>query len=388
MNIHIIGQKGIPSIGGGVEKHVEMLATRLVRRGNNVTIYTRSTYTAKNKTSYKGVNLISLPSMKKKHLEAISHTFLACLHLITQKPDIIHFHSIGPSSLIWLARVLKPRTKIIATFHCQDYYHQKWGFLARTYLRFGEFVACTLPNKTITVSKGLARYAKKTYNTDAIYIPNGVELMQSKNAHAIKKKWGLTKDSYILSVSRLIEHKGIHFLINAYNLLKTDKKLVIVGASSYTNEYVTYLKKIAQKNPNIIFTNNQTGSNLVELFSNAYLFVQPSKSEGLSIALLESLASKNTVLVSNIPENREAVLNNGFYFENKNVPSMKKQLDYLLKKPKLVKKYKEKGKQVVEENYDWDKITDKTERLYKNILTKQKYNIINFKTKNMMSKAL
>jgi glycosyltransferase involved in cell wall biosynthesis len=165
MKIIMIGQKGIPSRGGGVEKHVEDLSTRLVNAGHEVLAYTRPSYTEKHLKEYKGVRLISLPSVKTKNLDAISHTFLACLHLIfrIRKVDIVHFHAIGPSSLLLLIKIFRPGIKIVSTFHCQDYFHQKWGFFAKTYLKLGEYICCKFSDKTIAVSEELKKYAEKKY---------------------------------------------------------------------------------------------------------------------------------------------------------------------------------------------------------------------------------
>ena len=387
MNIYLVGQKGIPSHVGGVEKQVELLATHLVKRGHTVYAYTRPNYTNKTKKTHKGVKLISIPCIQTKHLEAISHTLLACFDLIPKKADIIHFHSIGPSSLVWLLRLLKPNTPIIATFQCQDYYHKKWGPIARTYLKYSEFITCKFPHATITPSQVLTKYTKKKYNTHTIHIPNGIDPIKFKPANIIKK-WNLQKNSYILSVSRLIEHKGIHYLIKAYNSIKTDKKLVIVGTGSHTDEYVNYLKKLAQNNKNIIFTGNQTGSALRELFTNTYLFVQPSTAEGQSVALLESLAARNTVLISNIPENKEVVGRSGFYFHSKSILSLRKELNYLLKNPNIVKKFKSNGLTIVNKTYNWNKITKKIETTYMNCINSKKNSYpLNHKINRVTSKA-
>ncbi len=393
MNIYIIGQKGIPSKGGGVEKHVEMLSKYLVNNDNKVFVYTRSNYTKKSLKSFNGVKLISLPSIKSKHLEAISHTFLALLDLIRRKPDIIHFHSIGPSSLIWFAKLLKPNTPIITTFHCQDYYHKKWNLLARIYLKFGELLTCKLPEKTITVSKNLARYTYKKYKKIATYIPNGVEIIKHEPVDIIKSKWGLSKNSYILSVSRLIEHKGIHYLIEAFSKLKTNKKLVITGDGYYTDKYVLKLKQLAKNNANIIFTGNQGGKSLRELFTNTYLFVQPSTSEGLSIALLEAMASKNAVLVSDIKENKEVIGRTNFSFKNKNVLSLQQKLNYLLKNKNKIQKEKLKSIKRIKSEYNWQTITNDTIKTYRNAIFKKQskinVNLINslmFQT-NLKSKS-
>ncbi|MFH1772842.1 MAG: glycosyltransferase family 4 protein [Patescibacteria group bacterium] len=363
MIIYFIGQKGIPAKFGGVERHVEELATRLVKAGHQIYVYTRANYTDPKLKEFHGVNLIALPTIVTKHLSAIIHTFRACLDIVRRKVDIIHFHSIGPSSLIWLIKILKPGVPVVATFHTKCYEHQKWNRLAKLYLKFGEKILCFLADKVITVSQSLTNYAEKKYKRIVNYIPNGTKSYKDFQAQKITK-WGLEKDNYILAVSRLIKHKGIHFLINAYKQIKTDKKLVIVGAGYYTDDYIKELKSLIVGCDNIIFTNNQTGRTLAELFSNAFLFVQPSESEGLSMALLEAMSYGKCSLVSNITENIEVVGDNSYSFENKNVDSLKNKLIYLLNNPLLVKECGEKLKIRADKYYNWEDITAKTIKVY------------------------
>jgi glycosyltransferase involved in cell wall biosynthesis len=367
MKIAIIGQKGIPAKMGGVEKHVEDLSMRLVQLGHEVLVYTRPGYTDPKLKEYKGVQLISLPSIATKHLDAITHTFRACLDVAKRNVDIIHFHSIGPSSLIWLVKLLKPNTPIVATFHTKCYEHQKWGLLAKLYLHFGEFMACRAADKTITVSRTLRNYAISRHGSQAIYAPNGVLPMENREINKIKY-FGLEKDGYILAVSRLIRHKGLQYLIKAYNELKTDKKLVIVGEGAYTNEFVKELKDLAGSNRNIIFAGQQSGRELEEFFSNAYLFVQPSESEGLSIALLEAMAYGRATLVSDIAENLEVVGPLGFTFRNKNYKDLAARLKTILRNPEIVAKMGEKEKARVACEYDWQMIVDKIIKIYNNAL--------------------
>jgi len=367
MKIAFIGQKGIPSISGGIEKHVEDLAVSLAQRGHEIIVYTRPNYTDKNLKDYKGVRLISLPSIVTKNLDAISHTFFAVLDLIRRDVDIVHFHAIGPSSLIWLAKILKPRAKVVATFHCQDYFHQKWSLFARLYLRFGEYVACTAANRTIAVSKTLSQYVAMVYGREAIYIPNGVNEMIKEEPEMIKQ-FGLLKNNYILAVSRLVRHKGLHHLIKAFRNVKTDKKLVIVGDGAFTDEYVNELKTLAKDDARIIFTGAQKGQALAELFSNATLFVQPSESEGLSIALLEAMAYGNAALVSDIPENKEAIGDRGFTFVNKSVEDLTNKLTELLSNEALVVSVAEKAKARMIKEYNWKNIADNTEMVYGELL--------------------
>lgn len=368
MKIALIGQKGIPALkGGGVEKHVELLAVRLAELGHEVYVYTRPSYTDKNLSSYKGVNLISLPSLHSKNLDAISHTFLACLDLIFKRQvDIVHFHSIGPSSLLWLVKLFKPKTPIVATFHSQCYLNDKWGLFARTYLQLGERMLCERADKTIVVSKNLDNYVSYKYlKSDHIYLPNGVNLPEKLMADRIQKNWGLNPNEYILSVSRLDGIKGLEFLINAFKNIQTDKKLVIVG----DGEIAANLKALAKDDNRIIFTGFQSDNELVELFSNAKLFVQSSKSEGLSIALLEAMSYGLPVLVSDIEQNLTATDNQGFRFKTENTEDLQEKLEAILAMDEqFLKAEGDKLLAIVRAKYDWTEIADQIVNVYQELL--------------------
>lgn len=379
MKIAMIGQKGIPFIrDGGVERHVEELSIRLAAGGHEVFVYVRPRFIINGQRIYKGVQLISLPSIPSKNFDTITHTFLSTLHVLFKKVDIIHYHGVGPSTLAWIPRIFKPRAKVVVTFHSIDRFHKKWGRFAKIYLGWGEWTAVHFPHQTIAVSESIKKYCRRKFKKNVVYIPNGVTGEKVTGTDKIKL-FGLKKDSYILTVARLIEHKGIHYLIRAYRKMEKKfgddpknwpegkiKKLVIVGAPSYTEDYFLYLNKLAEQSPNIIFAGFQTGETLKQLFGNAYLYIHPSESEGLSITILEAMSYGTCVLISNIPENLETIDHSGFSFETKNVDDLFEKLVYLLNVPELTVKRGERGQHFIKENFNWDKIVKETEKVYKN----------------------
>ena len=364
LNIFFIGQKGIPATYGGVEHHVEQLSTRLAERGHQVWVYCRRWYTGQNLKTYHGVNLLYLPSLNHKNLDAVTHTFLASLDVLSRKTDIIHYQGIGPSALLPIPKAGKPHTKIVATFHCKDYEHQKWGFFAQNFLKLGERIAVTRPHGTIVVSKVLQEYVAKKYKKEVIYIPNGVPILKPQKPKMIAD-WGLDKENYLLTVARLVAHKGIHYLIKAFRQIRTSLKLVIVGGpADGGGAYEKRLKELAEGDERVLFTGYQTGDTLAELFSNAYLFIHPSEAEGLPIAVLEALSYTRGVLASDIPEHLEAIGGAGFFFRNKNVKDLKEKLEKLIHEPLVIKEAGRKGRERVRKEYDWDKIVTKTDEFY------------------------
>ena len=366
MRIAMLGLKGIPlgASGGGIERHVEELAVRLARRGHRVYVYVRS-YTLEGKRArvWHGVHLISLPTIRSKNLETIVHTFLATLHVLFLPVDVIHYHGVGPSVLSIIPRIFQPFTKVVVTFHAIDRFHAKWGFFARGFLRFGEWAAMHFPNKTIVVSHTLRVYVHRNYGKPGIYIPNGVESKPVRKINEIAK-FGLRRKGYFVTVARLIKNKGIHYLIQAFRGLKTEKKLVIVGAPSFSDDYVEYLAKIASDDPRIIFTGYQKGEVLEQLYAHAFAYVHPSEFEGLSVSILEAMSYATPVLISEIPENLEAVDHSGFSFKPRHVQDLKSKMVYLLTNQKIAEQMGRKGRAFVRKFFSWKKIIEKTEEVY------------------------
>lgn len=381
MKIAFIGQKGIPAKIGGVERYVDEVAVRMAKRGHEVFVYVRDYYTPKNLKNYKGVNLVHLPTVKTKHLDAIIHTLFSTTHALFQGYDVIHYHSLGPTSLAFIPKIFCRKTAVVATYQTQDYYHAKWGILARLYLRFGELITLCVPDKVISVSKILRNYGLKVYGKDSVVIPNGVTLFGKSVPFGIFKKWNLKKKKYFLAVSRLVPHKEIHTLVKAFIGLKSVKKidrewkLVIAGGGSYTDQYVREIKLMVRGRKDIILAGVQKGEKLAALYKNAYAFVQPSRAEGLSLALLEAMGTGLAPLVSDIPENLSAVCQNGFVFRTSNIFDLMDKTEYLINHPKKVAAEGKKAKGLVRDCYSWDKIVRGIEAVYEEALEEKRSKI-------------
>lgn len=358
MKIVMFGQKTIPSRDGGVEIVVEELSTRLAKQGNEVIVLNRKRKNTPKKSNYKGVKLINTFTINKKSLDALVYAFFATLKAKFLKPDIIHVHAEGPCFFLWLLGKHK-KSKLIVTIHGLDWQRGKWGGLASKIIKYGEKQAVKHADKIIVLSNNVKEYFKKTYNRDTIFIPNGVNKPEILEANEIKNKWNLTKDSFILFVARIVPEKGLDYLIDAYKNIesKTNKKLVIVGGSSHSQDYYNEVRKKCIGDQNIIMTDFQTGKTLAELFSNAYLYVLPSDVEGMPISLLEAMSYGNTCLVSDIPENRDVIDSNSFTFKKSDIQDLENKLLYALES-----NFKTHESQYIYKS--WDEVTDETKRIY------------------------
>lgn len=376
MKIAMIGQKGLPAKFGGIETHVTELSTRLVRAGHDVVAYARPWYADEKIARYNGVAVKYLPSIRSKHLDAISHTFFATVHAcLFFRPTVIHFHGVGPSLLAWIPRILRPQAVVISTFHCVDSQHDKWGAFARFMLRLGERASIKFAHTTIAVSKSLTNYIALGYGKRARYIPNGVAVQRVATDDVVIDPFSLRSGDYIAMVSRLVKHKGAHTLIAAWQLarekrpeLLKDTKLAIVGGSAFTDHYVKDLHSKAQGDASIVFTGYQSGAVLKALFAGAKFAVHPSVSEGLPIAVLEAMSYGKAVIASDIAENMEIVADYGVPFAAGNVDELSEKIIELAEDPMTAASIGHMAREFVESEYNWDDIALETINVYRESL--------------------
>lgn len=369
LKIAVFGQKRIPSREGGVEIVVEELATRMASLGNQVTVYNRSghhvsgsEFDGKKLKSYKGVCIKTVPTIQRKGLAAVSSSFFASLCAAWGNYDVVHIHAEGPA--FWCAIPKFFGKRVIVTIHGIDWARAKWSkSFGSKYIKKAEQKAVKHADAIIVLSKNVQDYFREKYNRETVFIPNGVNRPNLAEANEITKRWGLKKDSYVLFLGRIVPEKGLKYLVNAWKDIKTDKKLVIAGGTSDTDDFVTYLKKNC--GDNVIFTNFVQGRSLSELYSNAYIYTLPSDLEGMPLSLLEAMSYGNCCLTSDIPECTEVVEDKAVVFKKSDIADLGKKMQDLLDHPEIVQKYKNEAADFICEKYNWDDVAERTVELYK-----------------------
>ncbi len=365
MKIAMLGVKAVPC-PGGICTYVEELGSRLVSRGHEVTVYCRRQYLDYDVDHseippYQGITRKLSPGLRGKYLDALTHTFTSALDSLRQDYDIIHIHGSAPAIVAPLLR-LRPNRPIVVTIHGLDWQGNKWGPLATAAMRLAASVPLRFAHELTVVSKGLQQFYREKFGREATYIPTGVELSEIQPPQEIKRRWNLGTHDYILFVGRLTAEKGLEYLLSAYEALDTEKKLVIVGDSNFPDSYVYDLKRRATDG--VVFTGYLQGRTLAELFSNAYLYVQPSTLEGISVAVLEALSYGRCVLASDIPGNREALGECGYTFGVGNVDGLRNKLAMLLDNPELVAVQYGIARNYVRREHNWERATDEFQKVY------------------------
>jgi len=376
MKVAMVGHKVVPSRRGGIELVLTSLCPLLAEAGVEVTCYNRSSDKVENEyvgtvenKMYRGVKLKNAWTINSRGVSAMVASFTAAICAAFGNYDVVHFHAEGPCAAMWIPKLFGKRC--VATVHGLDWQREKWrnGFASK-YIKFGEKVMVKCADEIIVLSESARTYFKDTYNRDTVVIHNGIDRPVKKQANLITERYGLAGGDYICIVSRLTAEKGIHYLIDAYNRIKTDKKLVIAGDTSDTDEYVALLKQKAEGNPNILFTGFISGDTLTELYSNAYLVTLPSDIEGMSLSLLEALAYGNAVLCSDIPENTLVTEDKAIHFHKSDVDDLAGKLQMLCDDEVFVNDFKRGVDEFILGKYNWKTIADATRELYKRVAKK------------------
>lgn len=369
LKIAMLGQKNLDR-SGGVEVVVTELSTRMVKIGHEVTCYNRRGHHVSGKEfdscikdNFQGVSVKTVPTIDKKGLAAMTSSFFAAIYCAFGKYDVVHFHAEGPCAMLWIPKLFGKRC--VASIHGLDHRRAKWlnGFGSK-YILFGEKVAVKYADEIIVLSKGVQDYFKETYNRETVFIPNGVNKPEIKEVELIQQKYNLEKHSYILYLGRLVPEKGLRYLIPAFKQVKTDKKLVIAGGASDTDDFFTEMKELAKGDDRILFTGFVQGQALEELYSNAYVYTLPSDLEGMPLSLLEGMSYGNCCLTSDIAECAEVVGDKAVTFKKSDINELRVKLQYLCDNKDIVEKYKNEASNYICSKYNWDEIVEKTMELY------------------------
>lgn len=374
MKIAVIGAKGLPPKQGGVEHYCAEVYPRMVKQGHSVDLFARSSYTDcswQDRYDYQGVQVISLPSLSLRGVDAFVTSALGAIAASATKYDIIHFHALGPSLFTCFPRLVNT-AKIVVTCQGLDWQRAKWGSFSTRIIQMGEKAAVRFAHGLIVVSNVLQTYFLQTYGRNTVYIPNApARYGESDPNFGYGTQLGLEQKRYILFLGRLVPEKRPDLLVDAFSALNpVGWKLVLAGGVSDTKSFTSQLLEKVANNPNIVFAGELRGQRLWEIVRGAGLFVLPSDVEGLPLAMLEAMQEEIPVVASDIPPHKQLISGGrGKLFEAGDLTSCVHTLDWAIHHPQELRAMAVHAKRHVQLNYSWDHITNETLKLYTTLLT-------------------
>ncbi len=200
-------------------------------------------------------------------------------------------------------------------------------------------------------------------------IPNGVDIELFRpsvpDSTSIREKYGID-DEYVLFVGRLVEQKGVHFLIKT--IAGTRLHAVVVGGGPL----LSYLQNLSRRfgvDKRIHFVGSIPSNELPKFYAEAKVLVLPSLAEGLPLVGLEAMASGLPLLgwrISGIDE----VINhghNGFLIRLGDIEHLRQRLVQLFEDASLRRTMGRNSRKIAETRYSWERVAKRTFQLYQTL---------------------
>lgn len=359
MRIAILGTRGVPASYGGFETFAEQLATRLVARGHQVTVYCRSHYVSPRQLKYRGVSLKVLPTVRHKYLDTVVHTFLSAVHAATRRFDVALICNAANAPFAPILRLAA--TPVAINVDGLEHKRRKWNWLGRNYYLLAERLATWLPNEVVTDARVIQEYYLAQYRRRSTMIAYGAEVERRPDGNAVRQ-WGVEPNRYVLYVSRLEPENNARLVIEAFKRVRTNHKLLVVGDAPYAHEYIKDLHARAQGDSRIVFTGFVFGEAYRALQQNAYCYVHATEVGGTHPALVEAMGYGNCVLTLATPENTEVVGEAGLHYDG--AEDLAAKLQRVLTNGALVSAYRQRAQARVRESYNWEGVVDEYEKLF------------------------
>lgn len=361
LSVALIGSRGIPARYGGYETLMEELATRLVAGGFRVTVYCRSHSTPRSLRSFRGVDLVVLPTLPTKYLDTPVHTLLSCFHALGGGYDAALVVNSANALFVPLLRL----GGVPVALHVDgiEKRRAKWGPVGRAVYALSERLACVLPDALVTDAEVIRRHYLERYGVESVPIAYGVDPRPPSETAEIGEtgetgvlaRLGLESRRFFLYVSRFEPENNPHRVAEAYRAVGGDLPLVMVGGAPYAGEFIAGFTRGAD--PRILFPGAIYGEGYRELLSHALAYVHATEVGGTHPALVEAMGYGNCVVVNDTPENREVAGEAGLYFQAAALATLAERLEWVLEHPGEARRLGEKAGERAARLYSWERVT-------------------------------
>lgn len=288
--------------------------------------------------------------------------------------DIVHTQSPSGGAITRLAtrKTRKKGTKVIYTAHGFHFFKgaplKNWIFFYPVELWLSRYT-----DVLITINKEDFNRAKRCFKSVKVeYIPGvGIDTKKfnhnSDNKSLKRKELGLPGDAFVvLSVGELNRNKNHETIINAISKLNNSHIYYIICGQGILNEYLKSLIKKLDLDKQIKLLGYR--KDIAEISKASDVFAFPSFREGLSVSLMEAMASGLPVVCSNIRGNSDLIKNgkNGFLNKPDNIDCFKKSIQKVMDDTELRKEMSVRNIEEIKE-YDKDIVKNAMKKLYKDL---------------------
>jgi len=358
VKLAIIGTRGVPANYGGFETFAEELGARLASRGHQVTVYGRRGFIDPKLGDYRGMQLVVLPALRSKHLETVSHTFVAALHAARRGFDVVLMCNAANAPFVRILQLAG--VPVALNVDGLERKRRKWGFAGRSYYRLGEYLAARLPNALITDAEVIHRYYRRAYRADSEMIVYGGDLERPNGSDRLEEL-GLEPGEYLLYVSRFEPENNPDRVVEAYRRVKGSRPLVMVGGAPYARGLTRRVAELADER--VLLPGPIYGEGYRQLLFNCRAYVHATEVGGTHPALVEAMGSGRPVLYYDTPENREVAGGVGVRFSFGGESSLDDIIGSVIDDEKRLSEMSRLSKSRVDERYRWSEVADRYEEV-------------------------
>lgn len=352
MRIALLGTRGIPANYGGFETFAEEISVRLVERGHQVTVYCRERHPH---CMYRGVRLRYMPTIRHKYLDTVAHTGISTLTLLFRRFDaLLYCNAANAIFTLWPRLIGMPTALNVDGV---ERHRKKWNQLAKTWYLLSEWMATWCCSAVVTDAEVIRKYYLDRYRKKTTFIPYGAETGKVAGTGELRAL-GLQPGKYVLYVSRMEPENNALTVRQAFEKVKTDWKLVLVGDAPYAADYIRQVRDT--RDPRVLIPGAIYGEGYRQLQSHCAVYVQATEVGGTHPALIEAMGRGALVLYLKTPESDEVAAGAAVPFES----DLKEKLQWAVDLPEQERlAWGDRAMQRIEKLYSWNAVTDAYEAL-------------------------
>ncbi len=360
MRLAIMGTRGIPARYGGFETFAEELAARLAAAGHEVTVYTRAHTAVPGVERHRGARVRTLPALRAKTLETLSHTLLSSLDAGRRRYDAVLLCNAANAPFIPLlhARGLPVALNVDGL----ERKRRKWGALGRAYYRLCERWSARWADEVVTDAAVIQRYYRRAWRRASTMIPYGGDLPYPAGDAALRRL-DLTDGGYLLYVSRFEPENNPDRVVAAYRDVPGDAPLVLVGGAPYAHELTRRVRRLAEADPRVVLAGPVYGDEYRQLLFHARAYIHATEVGGTHPALVEAMGAGRVVFFLDNMPNREVAGGTGVAFTFAAGGGLTAALAAFLAAPERLAGLGRAARARVAERYRWDDVAAAYERL-------------------------
>lgn len=348
--VYIAGTVGLPACYGGFETLVENLVNN-ANKDVKYTVFCSTPHYAKPLQEYGGAKLIYLP-LNANGIQSIFYDIVSLIVTLFRKPDCLLL--LGVSGCIFLPIFkLFSKTKVIVNIDGLEWRRQKWGRLAKLFLKFSERMAVKFADEVISDNQAIGDYVFSEYGVHSSVIAYGGD-------HAISQRQHGNEKGYALALCRIEPENNVDLILEAFSKLTTP--LYFVG-NWKNSEYGLNLKKHFSGFDNIFLIDQVYDPNaLFELRDGCSIYLHGHSAGGTNPSLVEMMFFSKPILAFDCSFNRYTTNNKACYFN-----SSASLIDAIgrWKSGALLPTCGKSMRALADDRYTWDVITKAYEQLYR-----------------------